>query len=108
MLLRRYGRGDQGEGGDVSAANVVVLRVVMYPSPYVEDVNGVFENLLVLTGSGSAEVFRNGAAIPGEWVRPSLTQTTQLLDSQHRPIPLTPGPTWVELVPTTIAVTATP
>ena len=111
VWLRSYadtGVATQGEGGDISAANVVVLRVAMYPSPYVEDVNGVHENLLVLTGSGSAEVFRNGAAIAGEWVRPSLAQTTQLLDGHHRPIPLTPGPTWVELVPTTVAVTETP
>jgi Protein of unknown function (DUF3048) N-terminal domain/Protein of unknown function (DUF3048) C-terminal domain len=102
------GPATRGEGGDISAANVVVLRVAMYPSPYVEDVNGAYENLLVLTGSGSAEVFRNGAAIPGEWVRPSLAQTTKLLDGHHRPIPLSPGPTWVELVPTTVPVAVSP
>jgi hypothetical protein len=102
------GPATMAEGGQVTAANVVVLRVVMYPSPYVEDVTGVHENLLVLTGSGPAQVFRNGAVISGTWVRPDLARATELLDSHGQVIPLSPGPTWVELVPTTIAVASTP
>jgi hypothetical protein len=96
------------EGGQISAANVVVMSVVMYPSPYVEDATGTHENLLVLTGSGPAQVYRNGAVVSGTWVRPSLAQTTQFVDANHQVITLSPGPTWVELVPTTVAVTATP
>ncbi len=98
----------QGEGGQVTATNVVVLQVVMYPSPFVEDPTGAHENLLRLTGSGAAEVFRNGALIRGTWVRPSLAQTTRLLDVHNHPITLSPGTTWVELVPTTVPVAATP
>jgi hypothetical protein len=102
------GPATMAEGGQVAAANVVVLRVVMYPSPYVEDATGVHENLLVLTGSGPVQVYRNGTVISGTWVRPNLAGPAQLLDSHHQVIPLNPGPTWVELVPTTVAVTSTP
>jgi Protein of unknown function (DUF3048) N-terminal domain/Protein of unknown function (DUF3048) C-terminal domain len=96
------------EGGQINAANVVVMRVVMYPSPYVEDATGSHENLLVLTGSGPVQVYRNGAVVSGTWVRPNLAQTTEFLDANHNVIPLSPGRTWVELVPTTVTVTATP
>ena len=41
-----------GEGGQITTSNIVVMTMVMYPSQYVEDVNGVHENLLTLTGSG--------------------------------------------------------
>jgi hypothetical protein len=87
---------------------VVVEKVVIYPSPYVEDATGTHENLLVLTGSGPVEVFRNGAVISGIWVRPDLSRPAELLNSQHQVIPLNPGPTWVELVPTTVPVASTP
>jgi hypothetical protein len=97
-----------GDGGQIATTNVVVMKVVMYPSPYVEDATGAHENALILTGSGPAQVFRGGAVVNGTWVRPTLGQQTQLVDSAGHPILLAPGQTWVELVPTTIGVTATP
>jgi hypothetical protein len=102
------GPATMAEGGQVNAANVVVLSVVMYPSPYVEDATGIHENLLVLTGSGPAQVYRNGAVISGTWVRPNLAQPPELLNSQHQVITLNPGNTWIELVPTTVAISSTP
>lgn len=53
------------EGGSLSAANVVVMSVVLYPSQYVEDPTGARQNLLTLTGSGPVQVLRNGAVITG-------------------------------------------
>jgi hypothetical protein len=97
-----------GDGGQIAATNVVVMSVVMYPSQYVEDINGALENLLVLTGSGPVQVFRSGAVVTGRWVRATLSQNTGFVDAHGRPLPLAPGPTWIELVPTTIGVTATP
>lgn len=101
------GPAGRGEGGDITTTNVVVMKVVMYPSPYVEDATGIHENELVLTGSGPVQVFRNGAAINGTWVRPTLNDNTRFLDAAGHPIPLQSGPTWVELVPTTVPVTVT-
>jgi hypothetical protein len=97
-----------GGGGQISAANVVIMHVVPYQSSFVEDVNGDHETLLVLTGSGPLEVVRNGAAITGTWNRPNLSDLTKLLDSKGHLIPLAPGVTWIELVPTTIPYTVTP
>lgn len=111
VFFRSYsdtGAANLGDGGQITASNVVVMHMNMYPSQYVEDATGVHENLLTLTGSGPAQVFRNGVEISGSWNRPSLSDTTTYLDSAGQPIALTPGQTWVELVPNTIAVNTTP
>jgi hypothetical protein len=98
----------QAEGGQITAANVIIMKVVLHPSPYVEDPTGAHENLLTLTGSGSAQVLRNGAIVDGTWQRASLTDKTRYVDAAGHVIPLSPGNTWIELVPTTIGVTVSP
>ncbi|MBO0894842.1 MAG: DUF3048 domain-containing protein, partial [Acidimicrobiales bacterium] len=105
--LRSYAAGGatMGEGGQVRATNVVVMKVVLHASPYVEDATGAHQNLLMLTGTGPAQVFRNGSVVSGTWSRPALGQKTRYLDAGGRAIALSPGNTWVELVPTTVAVT---
>lgn len=108
VWLRSYSNGEaatMAEGGQISAANVVVMRVVVYASPYVEDPTGVHENLLVLTGTGPAQVFRDGAGLTGTWSRPSLDQITRYLGGSGQNIAFASGTTWVELVPTTVPVT---
>ena len=83
--------------------DIIVMHVVMYPSQYIEDPVGSHENLLVLTGSGPLEVYRNGTKMTGTWKRPALTSGTQYLDAAGHPIALQPGRIWIELVPTTVA-----
>lgn len=102
------GLATQAEGGAVTATNIVIMKVMMFPSIYVEDATGTHENLLVLAGSGPAEVIRNGFAIAGNWRRPSLSDGTTLIDKNGKVIDLSPGKTWIELVPTTVGVTVTP
>ena len=104
---RDTGPATLGGGGQIATANIVVMKVVLSQSPYIEDATGARENLLRLTGSGEAQVFRNGAVIDGRWERPNLSDTTKLVNSSGQTIPLTPGQTWIELVPTTINVTVT-
>jgi hypothetical protein len=91
----------QGDDVQVSAANVVVLRVNEYPTPYVEDSTGAHENELTLTGSGQAYVFRNGFELKGMWERPSLSQPATFVEANGTKMTLTPGNTWEELLPTT-------
>ncbi len=88
-----------GGGGQIQAANVVVEAVAVTPSRYVEDANGVHENLVGVVGSGPAEVVRNGVVIKGTWEHPSAAAPTQLRDRAGNLIPLAPGPTWIEFLP---------
>jgi hypothetical protein len=90
----------------ISAANVVVLRVNEYPTPYVEDETGAHENELTLTGSGPAYVFRAGFELKGTWERPSLSQPATFVMPDGAKMNLSPGNTWEELLPTTASYRA--
>jgi hypothetical protein len=100
----------QADGVQTSAANVVVQFVHLTYGPWLENSEGGFEvqaNLYENAG-GPARIYRSGVEITGTWHRSSLGQATQFTDAAGEPIPLAPGPTWVELVPDTVGVRATP
>jgi Protein of unknown function (DUF3048) N-terminal domain/Protein of unknown function (DUF3048) C-terminal domain len=87
----------------VSPKNVVVMWV-----NYVNGV-GTFTSYADLTGSGNVAVFSGGKQQRGTWSRGSsksdvITYTT----AAGKPIALTPGQTWVELLNTGAAVHVTP
>lgn len=97
-----------GDGGQITASNIIIMRVVEYPSPYQEDPTGAHENLLTLTGTGQVQVVRDGGVVNGTWSRPTLNDETAYKDASGRPILLKPGQTWIELVPTTVPVAIAP
>jgi len=110
--LRFYGSSPDeiNGGGQESAANVIVQFVQINYGPWVENSLGGLEVQANLYGgaSGQAEVFRGGQEITGSWHRSSLGSATQFTASDGSPITLTPGRTWVELVPDAITVGTAP
>ncbi len=112
VFQRFYGsQADVGADGVQNvASNVVVQFVDVTFGPWLENDEGGLEVQanLYQDASGKAEIFRNGVEIDGTWSRNGLGTPTSFVDAQGAPVPLQPGPTWVELVPTTIAVTTTP
>jgi hypothetical protein len=88
----------------MSTTNVVV-QMVQTRTTGIKDVNGVLSPEVVATGSGTADVFRDGKVIHGTWTRATLSDPTVFKDSQGAVIPLAPGKTWVELVPKSVHVT---
>jgi hypothetical protein len=86
-------------GQQISAANVVVLSVTIGSSG-LHDVLGNPSPLDVTTGSNPVWVFRNGKVVKGTWSRPKVTDPLTLKDKAGTPIDLSPGRTWVELLPT--------
>ena len=93
------------DGTQIAATNLVVERVTVTYGPWVENAGGGLEVQSHLTGTGSLTVLRGGEAIAGSWQRPSLTSQTSLLSANGTVIPLAPGNTWVEIVPTSVNVT---
>jgi hypothetical protein len=110
--LRSYGSSPDlsSDGTQNSAGNVIIQVVHVTYGPWLENNVGGLEVQANLyeDASGVAEVFRNGVEVTGTWERDALGQPTQFLDSAGVPIPLQPGRTWVELVPSTVAVNVTP
>ncbi len=94
-------------GRQISTTNIVVQKVQIHLGPWLENNLGGYEVEATLTGSGPLEVFRNGVGVAGTWQRATLMNRTRLVASDGATIPLAPGRTWVELVPSNIAVSAT-
>jgi hypothetical protein len=97
-------------GAQNTASNVIVQFVQLTYGPWLENEQGGLEVQANLddNASGPALVYRDGVAVAGSWQRSTPSQPTQYLTSTGQPIPLRPGPTWVELVPTTVQVTTSP
>ena len=59
------------------------------------------------TGTGPLQVLRDGELISGTWSRNGLNAPLQLTTSNGATLPLAPGRTWIEMVPTSLPVTNT-
>jgi hypothetical protein len=105
--LRSYsGQPDLLIGGAQTAAdNIVVMTVQTATGSWVENEEGGHEVLVTSTGTGPLVVLRDGVAYTGTWSRTSTTTPATLTATDGTPITLTPGNTWVELVPAGITVT---
>ena len=78
-------------GAQLSAANVVVLRVGV--------VNDKGVPKTELYGSGEAWVSSGGGTVHGTWTKDSATSSIRLLDDSGVTIRLAAGNTWFELIP---------
>jgi hypothetical protein len=85
-------------GQQVRTTNVVVLRVKVTHSG-IMDAAGNEDPFVLAYGSGAAEVFRNGVVEHGLWSRPSVTDAYKFTSTAGGALPLSPGPSWIELVP---------
>ncbi|WP_144721330.1 DUF3048 domain-containing protein [Agrococcus jejuensis] len=94
----RWARGQQGvadldaSGNQLSAANVVVLRVQVIP-------NGDIPQTMLEGYYGDGFVASGCSWVPVTWSKPDIATPIQILDASGQPVVLTPGNTWVELVP---------
>ncbi len=71
---------------------------------HILDAAGNPSPVVTLTGSGRAYVLRDGRMIAGTWERKTLSDVTELRAKDGSAIALAPGRTWVELLPSDIAV----
>ncbi|MDA8038654.1 MAG: DUF3048 domain-containing protein [Actinomycetota bacterium] len=95
-------------GLQLRAANVVVELVRTVPGPYAES-GTVPDTESITAGTGQALVLRNGAVERGVWSCPRYGETTALRFPDGQEMTLSPGNTWVELVPENgYPVTVTP
>jgi hypothetical protein len=85
-------------GSQISVTNVVIVWTQIRQSSVV-DAAGNAQPLPVLTGSGQAMVLTGGKEHDGRWTRSGVTTQLSFVDSAGKPIPLTPGNTWIHLVP---------
>jgi hypothetical protein len=85
-------------GKQVTPANVV-LQFVTYHDTGQVDSTGTAVPEADVVGEGDAWVLTGGMLIPCRWSKSSDTDVTRYTDASGAPVKLTPGKTWVELVP---------
>jgi hypothetical protein len=107
-LYRRFVQGephtDALNGEQLTAANVIV-HYAIYEETDVLDVNGVPTFNIISTGEGRAQILRDGVMIEAKWVRPGMKDFVRYVYLDGSPVPLKPGQSWVEVVPTDYQIT---
>jgi hypothetical protein len=88
----------EADGTRLRAANVVVLRVDVVDTSYVDPAgNPVPETVMV--GEGDALVATGGHTLAVRWTKASLDAPVILSSESGGPVRLAPGSTWIELAP---------
>ncbi len=84
-------------GEQVAAANVVVIEAREMATGMV-DSSGATVPEFIFVGSGKATVFSDGKRVEGIWTRPTLAHVATITTADAKPIKVTPGRTWIELI----------
>lgn len=104
-VYRRWVQGarynDLGTGQQVGCENVIVLYAKHWESDIVEDSRGATAIGIALQGGERVQIFRDGRVIEGTWWRKDVHALFQFIDDQGNHIPLKPGHSWIQFVPTT-------
>jgi hypothetical protein len=82
----------------ISPKNVIVMLTPYTASDFV-DITGSRSPEAELVGQGDVMVFTDGTLVRGHWSRPTRDALTTFTDAGGKPIALTPGQTFFELVP---------
>jgi hypothetical protein len=77
----------------------VIVQYVPYTASDFRDVTGARSPEAEMVGEGEAWVFSEGRLVRGRWSRPTRDAVTSFTDAGGAPIALTPGQTFIELVP---------
>jgi hypothetical protein len=97
-------------GHPIVASNVVVM-FISYVTSGMAVGEGVPPTPIpegVLTGIGQAWFLSAGQIVRGTWSRPSLTAVATCMNAAGGPVRLTPGKSWIELVPVGSVPAVTP
>jgi hypothetical protein len=107
-VYRRWVKGaaytDLLTGVQVGAENVILLYARHWASDIVEDSRGSTSIGIALKGGERVQIFRDGRVIEGWWWRRDANRLWQFIDKDGNRIPLKPGKSWIQVVPTSYRV----
>ncbi|MDQ4025517.1 MAG: DUF3048 domain-containing protein [Actinomycetota bacterium] len=102
----RWWRSERGEAFDAESGEQIAVDNVVIEEHDVNNSTRIFDvagnpsiEIADVTGSGRALVFRDGKLMVGRWVRKKQTDKVTYVAPSGREITLTPGSTWIELLP---------
>jgi len=104
-VYRRWVQGvpytDLNTGEQVGCENVIILYAKHWESDIVEDSRGATSIGIAVRGGERVQIFRDGRVIEGTWWRQDPNMLFQFIDGSGNHIPLKPGHSWIQFVPTT-------
>jgi hypothetical protein len=83
-----------------------VVQVVKVVQSNIIDAAGNRSPEVISVGSGRAYILRAGRMTAGTWQRPTVGDVTKFYNRNGDEISLLPGVSWVELVPSTVDISA--
>jgi len=86
-------------GSQIRVVNVVVMWVQMNTGQIADAAGNTSIPVPTVTGTGNAMVLTRGVEHDGTWSRPDETSVISFLDAAGKPIPFTPGNTWIHIIP---------
>ena len=102
---------DKADGQQLTAANVVILGAnhvqTLIPEQGTKLTQGPCSNASIevqLWGEGPAKILRDGQVYEGKWVRADRHAPFRFVDAKGQDIPLKPGNSWWQIVPTDVKV----
>jgi hypothetical protein len=101
-LRGQNGSADTDRSGQRMAATNIVIQFISYGTSALSSGEGAPPAPIPagqLVGKGVAWFFSQGRIVEGTWTRSKLTWLTSFRDRKGAPIRLTPGRTWIELLP---------
>jgi hypothetical protein len=86
-------------GTQIRVMNVVVMWVQMSTGQITDAAGNTSIPVPTVTGTGNAMVVTRGVEHDGTWSRPDNTSVISFVDAAGKPMPFTPGNTWIHLIP---------
>ena len=96
---------DDSSAVQIAAANVVAISVKVANTKYRDPANNPVPETVVNNSSGTGVLASDGKSVAIKWSKGGASDPIVLTDANGTPVTLTPGNTWVELVPTTGSIT---
>lgn len=90
---------DGMNGQAIAARNVVIINTDIWVTDVIDDAGGAPSLDMRLTGVGKASIFRDGRRQDGTWSRASYTDPFVFTNFYNEKIYLSPGQTWIHVVP---------
>ncbi|MEP7003700.1 MAG: DUF3048 domain-containing protein [Chloroflexota bacterium] len=88
----------------IAARNIIALYTDIVPTAIVEDSLGSLGVNVRTTGTGHMSIFRDGRRMDGTWARATIYDPWAFTSSSNEQVLLSPGQTWVHMIPTTWSV----
>jgi hypothetical protein len=90
---------DGMNGQAIAARNIVIINTDIWATDVRDDAGGAASLDMRLTGVGKASVFRDGLRQDGTWSRASYTDPFVFTNFYNQKIYLSPGQTWIHILP---------